>query len=259
MNITPHLGIGDLLLIKMKALSNHLTIQHINVNVNLLREYCGNYDVKFNFTIHLIKLLFHSTISATNGPCDFHFDKYPLTKTYIYNDLVIPFKPNEYGDYIVFHTKCRHDGLIDRFLNEILPDLILFLTNFKTTKTILLMGEKYIGDNVETRTHKTQSLYTSLLLLSDKNTVIDLTIPVLTDGNMDFNSFLNEIEIINKAKCNVTFGIGGPFNLCKAFSENNLSFIPFYNKAMYKPVLDQMIANSLVETVNELQDYLNVN
>ena len=36
MNITPHLGIGDLLIIKMKQLSNELTIDKININTKLI-------------------------------------------------------------------------------------------------------------------------------------------------------------------------------------------------------------------------------
>ena len=50
MNITPHLGIGDLLIIKMKQISNNLTIKRININKNLILTYCENYDIKIIFS-----------------------------------------------------------------------------------------------------------------------------------------------------------------------------------------------------------------
>ena len=58
MNITPPLGIGDLLLLKMKELSNDLTINQINVSYQLLtgyRKYPENY---LPLIKNFIKLLF---------------------------------------------------------------------------------------------------------------------------------------------------------------------------------------------------------
>ena len=46
MEITPHLGIGDLLIIKMKEIANNLNIKNININVNLIKQFCDNYDIK---------------------------------------------------------------------------------------------------------------------------------------------------------------------------------------------------------------------
>ena len=143
--------------------------------------------------------------------------------------------------------------------DEILPDLNAFLDNFNTTKTILILGEKFIGDNYETRFHKTISLYDNLLRLKNNNNVIDLTFDVLTDGNENFDSFLHDIKLINKATCNVTFGIGGPCNLCKAFSERNVSFMPFLNLSPHKNILHEMMNanNSLTQNIEELNARIN--
>ena len=260
MNITPHLGIGDLLIIKMKQLSNNSDINIININEGLLRKYCENFEVKICFITNLIKLLFPNTkFYINNNPCDFHiFDNYSLNKTYIYNFInnnIINVK-NEYSDYIVFHTKMRHDCLIDKFTNEILSMLNIFVKNFKTSKKIIILGEKNIGENLETITHKTISLYKNLLLLNKNNDIIDLTNDVLTCGNPNFNNFLLDIEIINKSLCNITFGIGGPFIICKAFSENNISFIPFKHLSPYQNTLNNMLSinNSLVENIEDLNN-----
>ena len=80
MIITPHLGIGDLLIVKMKQISNNLDIDYININKGLILQYCENYEIKINFIINLIKLLFHDTkFDINNNPTDFHLmDKYKL-------------------------------------------------------------------------------------------------------------------------------------------------------------------------------------
>ena len=260
MIITPNLGIGDLLIVKMKQISNNLDIEYININKDLIIKYCENYEIKIDFIINLIKLLFHGTkFYINNKPTDFHiFDNYSLKKTYLYDCInvnIINVK-NEYSDYIIFHTKMRHDDLIDKFTNEILTRLNTFFTNFKTSKKIIILGERNIGQNLETKIHKTISLYNNLLLLNKNNDVIDLTNDILTCGNPDFNKFLLEIEIINKSSCNITFGIGGPFNICKAFSKNNVSFIPFYHLSPYKKILDEFNAldNTIVQNITDLNN-----
>lgn len=263
MDVTPHLGIGDLLIIKMKEITNKLDIKNININVNLIKQYSDNYEVKLDNCKKIIDFLFpYCSVSINNGPCNFHiFNDYPLNQVYIYNHInqnIINID-NKYSDYIVFHTKCRHDYLIDRFINEIMEKLNIFLENFNTKKTILILGERFIGINFETQMHKTISLYENLLVLKKNNNVIDLTYDKLTSGNEDFNNFLFDVEIINKANCNITFGIGGPFNLCKAFSERNISFIPFYKLSPYVDILSEMISknNSLVENIEEFSEKIN--
>lgn len=263
MNITPHLGIGDLLIIKMKQISNNLTIDCININKNLILTYCENYDIKISFIEKFILLLFDNVkICINNNNVDFKiFDNYTITNTYLYNYInhnLINFK-TEYSDYIIFHTKMRHDGLIDKFNKELLSSLNIFLEKFKTSKKIIILGERIIGQNLETTTHKTISLYNNLLLLKKNNIVIDLTNDVLTCGNPNFNQFLLEVEIINKALCNITFGIGGPLLICKAFSEKNISFIPFYNISPHKNGIHKLMNNnSLVETIQDLNNRITI-
>ena len=97
-------------------------------------------------------------------------------------------------------------------------------------------------------------MYNNLLFLNQNNNIIDLTNDTLTCGQPDFNNFLLDIEIINKSLCNITFGIGGPYSICNAFSENNVSFMPFYHLAPYKNILNNAmnINNSLVENIEDL-------
>jgi hypothetical protein len=266
MNITPHLGIGDLLIVKMIQISNNLDINTININNEIILRYCENYEQKIKFITQFIEFLFPDTkYCINNNPLDFNLinREYKIVNNYIYDSInkssIINFE-NKYSDYIVFHTKMRYDGLIDKFDNEILPELNIFLENFKTSKKIIILGERNIGQNLETIVHKTKSLYDNLLFLNQNNDVIDLTNDTLTCGNPDFNMFLSDIQLINQALCNITFGIGGPFNICKAFSKNNISFIPFYHLAPYKTILDQfnIIDYSIVENIDELNKRIHI-
>lgn len=260
MIISPHLGIGDLLFIKMKQVSNNLIIQRINLSKPLILIYCEDYELKVYFITKLLNLLFPNTeLCVNDNPCNFSIiDNYQINKTYIYDSINIDKTSikNEYSDYIVFHTKMRHDGLFCKFSTEVLPKLNIFLEKFKTSKKIIILGERQIGINKETTIHKTMSFYNNLLCLNKNNIVVDLTNDILTCGNSEFNKFLLDIEIINKSLCNITFGIGGPLSICKAFSKNNISFIPFYNLSPHINSLNSIMSidNSVVENIEELNE-----
>lgn len=277
MELTPHLGIGDLLAVKMKEISNNLVIRQINIDVNLIKIYNLHHDDKLNFVLNFIRILFPncqtcliedpSSQISSNLSHDFgkFMENHDFNQLYIYNHIQqeihnkIGKIDEKYNDCIIFHTKCRHDGLIDQFVNQSLPSLNAFFANFKTTKTILILGERVIGQNYETLLHKTISVYDNLLTLKNNNDVIDLTHHELTDGNTNFNHFLNDIELINKAACNVTFGIGGPHCMCIAFSERNVSFVPFYMNSIYMKSLNDVmrITNSLTENIHDLNARIN--
>ena len=262
MIITPHLGIGDIIILKMKDLSCKLNITHININRKLIESHSDNYELKISFIKQFILFLFPNiTIDITNGPCDFDIiDNYKVEKSYLYNQISYRLLKieNKYSDYIVFHTKIRYDDLIDLFNNEVLESLIVFLETFKTSKKIIILGERQVGQNFETITLKTTSLYNHLLLLKKNNTVIDLTNDILTSGNPDFNNFLTDVEIINDAICNITFGLGGPFYICTAFSTRNISIIPFYRISKYFNILQEIhnINNCIVEDVTCIPDII---
>ena len=265
MNITPHLGIGDLLIIKMIQISHKMDISNININHDLIVDNCENYDQKIYTITKFVELLFpNTTYDINNNTINFYniINTYKIKHTYIYDDIdtrkFINIK-NEYSDYIIFHTKMRHDRLMDKFNNEMLMQLNDFLSRFVSTKKILILGERNIGQNHETINHKTKSLYNNLLVLKNNNHVIDLTHDELTCGNPDFDKCLSDIQLINKSLCNITFGIGGPFSICKAFSRNNISFIPFYELTPCKDIIDSMniIDNTIVSNVHELENRVN--
>jgi hypothetical protein len=148
---------------------------------------------------------------------------------------------------------------MDNFNDCFLQELNSFFSNFKTSKKIILLGEKNIEKNVETNIHKIISLYDNLLLLNNNNIVIDLTNEFLTSGNDNYADFLKDIKIINKAVCNITFGIGGPFSICNCFSKKVISFIPFFNHIVINQInkINNCVVGNIKELNNKIISYTN--
>jgi hypothetical protein len=101
---------------------------------------------------------------------------------------------------------------------------IYIFINLKQINTNL--GERYIEECLETTYHNIISIYDILLLLKQNNTVHDLTNCELYSGNDNFDNFLYDIQLINKADLNIVLGHGGTYCLCNAFSKHNIFYIP---------------------------------
>lgn len=191
--------------------------------------------------LHFINGVHHST----------NLDNYKINQIYLYDYIKLD-KINNYNNYIIFHTKVRIDGYSDEFKKYILPIFDNYIKTLKTSKNIILMGERIIEKNFETTVHGVISLYDVLIQLNNNNNLIDLTKELLCSGNSDFNNFLEDIEIINKADCNITFGIGGPFCISNTFSKNVINFIPLHNNYS---------SNDFVNLVNndfsDINDFIN--
>jgi hypothetical protein len=194
-----------------------------------------------------------------------HLYEYEINKTYLYEDI---FKNEntlnfniEYYDYIIFHTKVRIDGYSDIFINNDLPILIDFFQNFKTDKKIIILGERVIEKNVETITHNVISIYNNLLELKKNNIVIDLSEELLCSGNTQFENFLYQMELINKAKYNIAFSIGGNVGLCNAFSKNNLFYISksnYYGLSMFQKISSHSFFDNINHMIQEIINKLSI-
>ena len=232
--ITPTLGIGDLLLIKTAFINNNIHINQINLSIKLTNRYKLDPTNYINFITQLIPILFPK-ITINNFYSDIKIPHHPdvimnsslfYNKLYIYDDIIFEKNQVPYTNYLLFHTKIRflNLSLSHDFIKNILPNLLNnFLTTFKTNKTIVLTGERCLEQNKEVVGTNTISIYSNLLLLKENNNVIDLTQDNLCSGG-DIHSFLNDLELINKADCNIVFGLGGPFHICSAFSNNNICY-----------------------------------
>lgn len=231
-SVTPALGIGDLLNLKMRCISNNISINTIKLIEDIIIIHKLEPYKYLEFITHFIQIIFPQT--------NIHFSKenldmnnlsslniYPIYKTYIYDHIVFEKFPVPCTNYLLIHTKVRIGGgeHAVKFVHQTLPiNLLNFFKKFKTNKTIVLTGERRVEKNVEVVSHDVVSIYDSLLLLNQNNKVIDLTQDNLCSGNK-IRTFFNDVELINKADCNIIFGLGGPYYLCNAFSNNNIFYI----------------------------------
>lgn len=239
---SPNLGIGDLLLLKNICINNNIDIKYINISSSDILRWKCDPSKYLMFIEKFIKFLFPYTI--------INFGNY-VTRNYLldyinnsFNSCYILANLNpinitlEYDDYIIFHTKVRIDHFGQKFIDEDILKLNDFFNNFKTNKKILILGERELENNIEVNIHKIVSIYNNLLLLKKNNNVIDLSKDNLCSGNFDFNDFMKDIALINKAYLNITFGIGGPFNLCQSFSKNSLCYISNFNDPKFMIYFD---------------------
>ena len=266
MIITPCLGIGDLIQLKWVSITNNITITTINVCTNLIEDNSIEHETKTKSVINTINMLFPDIIiNKIIGRVDkffFKMLKMDIDRLYIYNYLnpsLFENISNKYTDYIVFHTKVRYDRLIDEYKKYSIPELNVFFSTFRTDKKIIILGERNMINNKEVVTHKSFSLYNNIMLLCNNNEIIDLTKDVLVDGNIRFNDFLQDIQMINSALCNITFGVGGPYLLSHSFSTKIVSFLPNIHKSPHYEAVTQInqISNSLVDNTDMLVQNIN--
>lgn len=232
--IMPCLGIGDIFIEFFKAQSNNIHISKITIANFILKSYRKTPENALKNLLNLINLLFDNIKIDIDESLYNNFqlkkldiNKYPIRNQYIYNLIKhkLPFINIEYKNYIIFHTKVRlfpYQNIFNYYNLRIINN---FLNNFKTEKTIILCGERKIEENFECKALNIISLYENLLILKNNNNVIDLTYNELYSGQEDFNNFLYDVELINKADSNINFGIGGTFSIIYAFSKKNLCYL----------------------------------
>jgi len=229
MELTPCLGIGDFLLLKMSQISNHLDIRTIHLSRQLVYSYRLYPEQYITFLHRLLECLFPNVKSdIVDGPFNpIPTDQYFIKQRYIYDHIALKNRNKPaFDNYIVFHTKVRMENMI-RFVTHDFNLLIKFFTSFKAAhnQTIILTGEKIIEECREKHALHIISLYQELLkALSINNKVLDLTKENLCSGNPDYEDFENDINLIHHANCNVSIGIGGNTHLCHAFSLKNITF-----------------------------------
>ena len=227
LEITPKLGLGDLIFWKMYQISSGIQIKKINVKPYIAHTYRLNGDNYIDFLKQFLSRLFpgveiqlidetHNTDVTVEG----------IKKLYVYDDCKFLKLNVNYEDYIIIHTKCRFDYDSSNFHTIYLKQITDFFGKSQFRYKIMLLGEKdNVEQNLETKTNNIQTIYSTLLeSLSKNNEIIDLTRDGLYSDNT-IESFEDDISKINNAKLNITFGYGGPLTLSVAFSKNTVGFI----------------------------------
>lgn len=210
------LGIGDILLLAgwFKSKKYNGTII---VSKEIVRNYRNNSMEYLNFILKLIDTFlptfkidvvekYDQNISINNF---LEMEKCKYEDLNLANYLPESEKILD-EDYVVIFTKYRIDG--EHNLNHFIENISKLIEIIKTIKyKIVLLGEREIGENYETKYHKVSTLYNSLQDI----VYLDLTEEQLTN-TPSWEIFNRDIEIIKNAKCIVGFGVGG--NLCMSIT-----------------------------------------
>lgn len=231
MEITPCVGIGDLLIYKMIDMNKSLNLKKINISKQLANTYRKYPDRFICFITKLINCLFPnvnvSVVDEQYKPILYEGHKFQINSPYIFDNMNIPRNIIRYSNYIIFHTKVRMQNMesMVHFNNNELSLLKHFVENFITNKTIMILGERNIENCLEQQIHGIISIYELLRQLSIHNDVIDLTKDVLYSGNPSFDDFVDDVNMIHNASSNIEIGIGGSLAICQAVSKNNICYI----------------------------------
>lgn len=232
MEISPRLGLGDLLILKCYTL-NSTDISKIIINNHIVNKYRVNPERYTAFLQYYIDALFKGvSIENEENPELYNIQSYSDIKSiYLYDHYSFKYpKVLEYSDYIVIHTKVRFDYYISSFLDNDYPKLIDFIKKFKTSKTIILLGERTVEQNLEVKIHNIISIYKDLLQLRNNNKLMDLTKDESIYSGSEIESFEKDIHIINGADYNITLGYGGNYCLPQCFNKNTISYIGGLNE-----------------------------
>ena len=164
-------------------------------------------------------------------------------------------------EYIIFHTKCRFH--LDK--EQVLKDLKIFdkfIRHLKISYKIYILGEKQIhrtNFEVVSSPDIITQIYDILFNLSNNNQVIDKTTDCIID-NLNYDNFIEDINLIQNAKYNIHFGDGGGMNMSMIFGKNNTII---YNRDMdewNKEILQQentYIYNNINQFIYKIRLELN--
>lgn len=216
-----NLGIGDVIQAKSQLIDfveagNQV---YVSPNLNVWQKYRNSDQQYLNFIFQFMKLTFTEpgfTVGldqdCRNGHYSYiEFDGF-LPKTIdLTKQLVLPdgFGYDIKSPYIVMNSKIR--GMDPHYYQSIKEEFLNILNRIDCK--IVLMGEKQLSNHQEYigLGNEIYLIYNDLIDGLNPDKVIDLTIENLSIPSMI--NIMNDCYIMNKAKTNITFGIGGSLTL----------------------------------------------
>jgi len=206
-------GIGDILF-RILSIKNDLITTPFYINLNYFTKPYYNMDpinqlefrIKLildilnynNINIQLIQFVFSNNYDISQEIPYHLIENYNLNFEHNYD--------NSKEEYIIFHTKCRHNSQENyKILKE---NIKLFCKNNIFKYKIIIMGERVFPHTEEVDMHGITTVYNELLELKNNNDIIDNSIENIY-SNLDYDNYKNDIKIIQNAKYNICFGLGG--------------------------------------------------
>lgn len=188
-------------------------INQLEFRIKLIRELCECNNVP----PHMIRFIY-----STNPKWDsFSNENYENIKQFKLDINVSNSMKVIDGEYIVFHTKCRHTSNENyRLLKH---KLTAFCSNYKTNYKIVILGERNFPRTEEVDVHGITQIYNELMHLTKNNEVIDMSIDCIY-SNLNFETYIKDIEIIKHATHNISFGVGGAFCNSICFGKSTIIY-----------------------------------
>jgi len=125
------------------------------------------------------------------------------------------------GEYIVFHTKCRHDSNENYKLLK--HKITAFCRNYKSIYKIVILGERNFPHTEEVDAHGITQIYNELMNLTNNNEVIDMSIDCIY-SNLNYETYAKDIDVIKHATHNISFGVGGAFCNSICFGKSTIVY-----------------------------------
>lgn len=251
MRITPNLGIGDLLITKMRLITKDMKVNCINIQSDIVYNFRTHTDTYFRFLEDFIPRLFpQATIECDKDYTSTSIHDIRITECYLYPHYTFSIPRTVFSEqpYIIVHTRARFDEAAYDFFEKDLPLYKSSFSELTSEYPILLFGEKDIECNRESATHNIRSLHEHLLQIPG---VIDMTRNTSASEN-SIEQFETDVHMINGAKCNVVFGYGGPLSLSMAFGRKTIGYIG----GICHPVVDDYM--ELASLYRDMGTFFNV-
>ena len=226
-------GIGDILLkFASMRFKTNLTPFYLNLEWFTRMYYRMNPINQLEFRIKLIMDLC-ATNNIPNDMVKFIYSKNAMVNAFVKKDYddMIQFnlessslnlnETSKYGEYIIFHTKCRHTS--NENYDVLKHNVGHFCSNYKSKCNLVILGERNFPKTEEVELHGITQLYSELLNLTKHNHVIDLSIDCIY-ANLDYESYKKDISIVKNARCNISFGIGGALCTSICFGKSTIFY-----------------------------------
>jgi len=232
LNINTHVGIGDLF--QFKQILDSIKIKYNKINISfdddVIKKFKDNYEEYYDFISQVFNRLFsenpyiiHDKVDVDAiSPEEFcvrnglkpeipHFEKYFTTQ-----------KLKE--DYIVVLTKIR--GMHIDTYSALRGEYLKLLNSISKKNKIVLMGEKIVGLNNEYKCLGGSTMVYSIYndLINNIDNYKDLTVDELGITSPKFNKFIEDCELMNKAKNVISLSTGGNTSMAMSIS----SIINYY-------------------------------
>lgn len=225
-------GIGDILF-RMLAIKNNLITEPFYINLNNFTKSYYKMDPinQLEFRIQLIlDIIKYNNIDyrmiqfvfSNNSHID---DNIPYHLIETFNLKIDDTRKNKVNniteEYIIFHTKCRHNSHENYSILK--SKIKQFCINNKSKYKIIIMGERIFPDTEEVEWHGITTVYNELLELKNNNNIVDKSIENIY-SNLDYNNYKDDIELIQKAKYNICFGLGGQLCTSTIFGKSTIVY-----------------------------------